>query len=244
MFHVPELAPTHPQLDSVTPVRFRFSASDHCYIALDTGEELPHITQMLDKAGFVDDLWFSEESSARGTCVHAMTASYDLGALDVASCVSVHRGYLLAHVAAMRILRPEILKVEIPAVHSVYRYGGRPDRIVRLFGVRGTLELKSIATLPTRSPIAHRVQTALQVILDAEEAGMAPKDLGRWCLYVTPDGRHRLLDHNRDRFDKGWDFNEARRIIRMCCGAVAANSALQEAEATALRDAEASRGVF
>lgn len=203
-----------------TPLKFRFDAVNHEYIALDTGETLPHVTGMLDRAGLVDDLWFTEESSERGRCVHTLTADFDLGALDVASCVSIHRGYLLAHVAAMQILKPEILKVEIPQVHSVYRYGTRIDRAVRIFGLRGVLEIKSAE--PSK---AHQIQTALQVIVEAEDAGMEPEDLGRWALYLKPNGRYKLVDHNKDRFDKARDFNEARRIIRMCCGAGASRRA-------------------
>lgn len=195
------------------PIKFRFDARAHDYIALDTGEMLPHITGMLDATGHVDDLWMTEESSERGTCVHALTASYDLGALDVDSLVSVHRGYLLAHVKAMKVLRPEILKVEVPLVHPVYRFGGRPDRIVRLFGLRGTLEIKT--AVPSKS---HRFQTALQAILDAAEVGVRPEDLGRWVLYLKADGKYQLVDHNKDLFDKGRDFNEARKIIRETCG--------------------------
>ena len=59
-------------------VPFRFDALNHEYIALDTGEMLPHITGMLETAGLVDDLWFTEESSECGTCVHSLTAQYDL----------------------------------------------------------------------------------------------------------------------------------------------------------------------
>lgn len=195
-------------------VRFRFDAATHTYIDGATGEELPYISQMLDKAGLVDDLWMTVESRERGTCVHKLTADYDLGAMDVESCVSIHRGYLLGHAAAMAVLKPEILKVEVPMVHSVYRFGGRPDRIVRLFGVRGTLEIKSAVEAKS-----HRIQTALQAILDAEDAGMAPEDIGRWVLYLKPDGKYKLRDHNRDAYEKARDFNEARRIIRMCCGA-------------------------
>ena len=207
------------------PIKFRFDADNHEYIALDTGETLPHATGMLDRAGLVDDLWFTEESSERGSCVHTATASYDMGALDVDSFISIHRGYLLGYIAAMKVLRPEILKVEVPLVHSGYRYGVRPDRIAKLFGVRGSMEIKTLGasvSMPTQSPKSHRVQTALQVIADAEEAGIKPEDLGRWCLYLKPNGKHRLLDHNKDPFDKAYDFNEARRIIRMCCGVGAA----------------------
>lgn len=195
-------------------VKFRFDARNHEYIDIETGAVFPHITGMLDRAGLVDDLWFTEESSERGTCVHKLTADFDLGAMDPATCVSVHRGYLLGHVAAMKVLKPEIIAVEEPFVHPTFRYGGRLDRDLKIYGIRGTLEIKSTAA-PAKS---HRIQTALQAILLEAKTGIPAEDLGRWCLYLTPKGRYKLVDHNRDPFDKAKDFLEARAIIRMCCG--------------------------
>src|SRR5688500_4178205 len=128
-----------------TRVAFRFDPVRHEYhgIGGDAGLVYPHITGMLDAGGLVDDLWFSDESSARGKAVHTMTADYDLGALDPKTVVSIHKGYLLGYVQAMQVLRPKVLDVECPIVHPVHKFGGRPDRIVELFGVRGVLEIKT-----------------------------------------------------------------------------------------------------
>ncbi len=185
-------------------LEFRFDAGAHEYVELATGSVLPHITGMLQRAGWVDDLWFTEESCERGTAVHKLTADYDLGALDVASCVSPYRGYLLAHVTAIGIMRPEIVAVEEPRVHSRYRFGGRPDRAVIYNGVKAVLEGKSGG--PAKS---HGIQTALQAILEAERFEMAPESLGRFCLYWKPNGKFKLEEHKRRQ-----DFDEAYRIIR------------------------------
>jgi hypothetical protein len=195
-------------------VKFRFDALNHEYVALDTGETLPHITGMLDQAGLTDDLWFTEESSHRGTCVHKMTADYDLGALDVATCISVHKGYLLAHVEAMKVLRPTIIEVEVPLVHSRHRYGGRTDRVVELYRKRGVMEIKS-----AEPAASHRIQTALQAILDADRLNVSPESLGRWCLYLKANGRYKLEDHDLKPFEKVRDYAKAREVIRLCCGA-------------------------
>ena len=189
-------------------VRFRFDAINHEYVALDTGETLPHITGMLEDAGVVDSTWFTEESCARGSLVHQLTADYDLGALDVESCVSRWRGYLLGHVQAVTIAKPRWLSVEIPLVHPVYRFGGRPDRECVAWGLRGVWEIKSGAAHD-----AHRIQTALQAMLVGAETGLPPETLARFCCYVKDKGKFKLEEH-RDRRD----FDEARRIIRRCCG--------------------------
>ena len=184
---------------------FRFNALAHEYIDLETGAILPHITGMLKAAGLVDDLWFTEESSIRGTAAHRLTADYDLGALDVASCVSKYRGYLLAHVAAMAILRPEVLAVEEPVVSpGPRRWAGRPDRVVRLDARIGVLEGK--AAVPAKS---HPIQTALQAILVAPLYDLPPDHLARYALYWKPNGKFKLEEHTRKH-----DYTEADRIIR------------------------------
>jgi hypothetical protein len=194
-------------MTTTMPVTFRFNATAHEYIDLATGALLPHITGMLQQTGWIDDRWFTEESSLRGQAIHKLTADYDLGALHVASCVSRHRPYLLAHVAAMQIMRPEILAVEEPAVHPILRFGGRPDRVLRAYGLTGVLEVKS--GVAARS---HAIQTALQAILVSADLNLPPELLARWCLYLKQNGRFKLEEHTQ----RG-DFDEAWRLIRECC---------------------------
>jgi hypothetical protein len=193
---------------SLERATFRFDAQHHDYIDLETGDVMPHITGMLERAGLIDDTWYTEESSARGTAVHKLTADYDLGALDVATCVSRYRGYLLGHVTAMQILQPEILSVEEPIVHPVHRFGGRPDRDVIIRRLRGVLEIKSGG-----EEKSHQIQTALQAELVALEAGIPPEGLQRTCLYLKDKGKFKVVEHKDRR-----DFDEARRVIRLCCG--------------------------
>lgn len=94
---------------------FRFNADTHTYYL--NGEERPHITGMLLRCGLVDDAWYTEESCERGRQVHKLTADYDLGALELARCVSAYRGYLVTHAKAMSIMRPEIQAVEEALIH-------------------------------------------------------------------------------------------------------------------------------
>lgn len=192
---------------SPASVPFRFDAQHHDYIDLETSEVLPHITGMLERAGLIDDTWYTEESSARGTAVHRLTADFDLGALDVASCVSRYRGYLLGHVKAMQILQPDILAVEEPIVHPVYKFGGRPDRYVIIRGLRGLIEIKSGA-----EEKSHQIQTALQAELLSLTAGIPPAGLQRLGLYVKDKGKFKIVEHKDRR-----DFDESNRVIRLCC---------------------------
>jgi hypothetical protein len=183
---------------------FRFDSHLHEYTACDTGEVLPHITGMLEAAGLIDDTWYTEESCERGQCVHSLTADYDLGALNPAGCVSCYRPYLLAHVGAMKVLRPKWRAVEEPMIHPVLRFGGRPDRVGLVTQLQAVLEVKSGA--PDDS---HCIQTALQAILASYKHPLPPASWARYALYLKDSGKYKLERHTRRQ-----DFDKAYEIIR------------------------------
>src|SRR5574341_49547 len=189
---------------------FRFDALNHEYLSVATGEVFPHITGMLEQTGWIDDRWYTEESSDRGTAVHKLTADFDLGALKVTADEpkTRFRGYLLGHVKAVSIARPKMLAVEEPLVHPVLLFGGRPDRECIVYNLRAVWEVKSGA--PER---AHQYQTALQAILIGHFAGLPPESIGRFVEYVKDKGKFKVERHVERR-----DFDMARDIIRQCCG--------------------------
>jgi hypothetical protein len=200
------------ELDDFGPVAnggaFRFDAIDHAYTALDTGEQLPHITGMLQQTGYIDDLWFTDEGSDRGTCVHELTKHYDLGSLDARTCVSPFRNYLLGYVAATNCTRPAWESIEVPFVHWGYRFGGRPDRVGLMYGCRTIGEVKSGD--PKKS---DAIQTALQAILvSGARGGLPAEHYERLAFYLRPSGRFKV-----ERFPDRRDFDRAREIIRECC---------------------------
>jgi hypothetical protein len=186
---------------------FRFDAVNHEYINPATGALYPHITGMLQQTGWIDDTWYTEESSARGRAVHRLTADYDLGALDVETCVSRYRPYLLGHVKMMQMMPATWFSIEEPLVHPRLHFGGRPDRIGLFAGLTSVVEVKSGG--PEK---AHAIQTALQALL-AELTTRVPADaIGRFAEYLKPNGRAYI-----ERFERRADFDEARKIIRACC---------------------------
>lgn len=185
---------------------FKFDKHAHEYS--DELGVIPHITGMLERTGWVDDTFMTAASADRGTCVHTLTADYDLGALTVESCVSKFRPYLLAHAKAMDTLRPAWSRIEVPMVHSALRFGGRPDRVGHVLNIRSVLEIKS--GVPTKS---HAIQMALQAILAADdEPGLPAEHYQRLALYLKPSGRYSVTE-----FVNRSDFNEAHRIIGVCC---------------------------
>lgn len=194
-------------------VAFRFDANDHSYTILETGEERPHITGMLEQTGHIDRRWYTEESCERGVMVHTLTARYDLGALDPTRIRSLWRGYLLGYVRAMKALKATWSDVEIPLMHSRFRYGGRPDRAGIQARVRTVLEVKSGGKEPS-----HEIQTALQAILVADAKGGLPAEsYQRLAIYLKDTGHYDVQLHKNRR-----DFDVAREIIRATCGSYGA----------------------
>ena len=188
-------------------VQFRFEAESHTYIALDTGAELPHITGMLEQTGWIDDTWYTEDSKIRGTAVHSMAADFDLGAFDIEGYAGAYRGWLIAHRDAMAVLKPKFCEIEMARVHPEHRFGGRPDRVAKLFTHHCVIDLKSGA-----KERSHGIQTALQVILASAFYPLPAPMWGRWTEYLNKDGGWSLRPHDDRR-----DFDEAYRIIRTCC---------------------------
>lgn len=185
---------------------FRFDAGLHEYYL--EGVLVPSITQMIEMAGLVESDYYTEESRVRGTAVHDLTAAYDLKALEPEACTSKYRGWLFAHVAAMRIVRPTWSHVEEPFVHGRLRFGGRPDRLGLVYRLRSVAEIKSGG--PEK---CHQIQTALQAILAAAESGVAlpPEHWTRLALYLKKDGKFKLEQHTNRA-----DFDEAYRVIKRC----------------------------
>lgn len=190
-----------------TDLAFRFDADRHLYFLGD--QVRPSISQMLKAGGLVDGHEFmTEEGKVRGTAVHRLTADYSLGAIeDVVSSTSKYKGYLLAYQAAMSRLQLEVLEVEEPQMHPVYRYGGRSDLVGRLWGLLSVIETKSGG-----KERWHPIQTALQAMLTAHRYGLKPHQVGRYALYIQETGRYSL-----ERHVNPGDFNKAEDLAREFC---------------------------
>lgn len=157
------------------PVRYR---------GVTTGNPLLSVTQVLTVANLIDDRWFSPEAARRGSIVHAMTEQIDLHG----TCPSVPidlQGYVNAYLLFLNVARPEILEVELELQDEVIGIGGRLDRIVRLFGRLGVLDLKTGGKYDWHP---------LQLAAYAKMFGVP--NLARWCLYLSDNGRYKLREYD------------------------------------------------
>ena len=189
-------------------VAFRFNEAEHEYQV--DGQKVPHITGLLTVAGWTDDRWYDDDCSERGRYVHKLTADYDLGAVRRSTFQRPeqrHRGYLLAHVAFDDLVRPRWRHIETAAVHKRLGFGGRPDRVGKVFAAHAVGDEKSGA--PQKG---HMIQTALQAILVEDEVKLPPELILRYAIYIDARGRFKLEEHRNAA-----DFREARRILKRYC---------------------------
>ena len=195
-------------MPTAAPFRYvGFETDGHRYI-LEDGRQVPSITQMLKRCGYIDDRFHTEDASQRGTTVHQLCADFDLGALDPNGCTTLYRGYLMAHVQAMSILRPTWTHIEEPMISQDGCWAGMPDRVGTLSGLACVLDIKSGG-----AEAWHPLQLALQAILVAPETHLPPEVIARFGLLLKANGRFKL-----EHYDNRRDFDKARTIIRQCCG--------------------------
>lgn len=187
------------------PLPFRFDYDAHVYFVND--QPIPNTSSMLVQTGHIDPRYYTEESRIRGRAVHGLTAQADLKALDVDQLVSEYRGYVLAHGAAMARLKPTMIAIEEPVVHPQFRFGTRPDRVVKIHGVLAVLDDKTGGREKW-----HAIQTAIQAIGIGWKYHMPPELIQRFTLYIGESGHFSNVLHPRRR-----DFDVAYDVIRECC---------------------------
>lgn len=202
--------------------RFAYDDTAHEYVDLEGGEVVPHVTSLLAAGGWIDDRWYTEESCVRGAAVHRLTADYDLGVIaDPAMITSRYKGWLLGHIAAMRVIQPIWTQIEEPMVSRRDHFGGRPDRAGMIYGAQAVMEIKSgppprparpSGSVAAHDATSHQIQTALQSLLVASALRLPPESIGRFALYLKANGKFRF-----EQFVCRSDVAEARRLVQQYC---------------------------
>lgn len=183
-----------------TVAEFRFDADGHRYY-LD-GDEIPSLSSLLKQDGLVDTSFMTDEGRDRGTAVHALCTTLDLGA-DLPS-VEDYRGYVAAYEAALEALRPEWECIEEAEVSRRWRFGCRPDRVGTVYGVPSIVELKTGGKEPW-----HGLQLALQAIAVSERTLLPSDRYQRIVIYLKDTGRYSVEIPKSPR-----DYDAARALLK------------------------------
>lgn len=164
------------------------------------GQVLPaSVTQMLDDLGFVSPWCKQEGARVRGTHVHEACHYYDDDDLRWSSVRPEIIPYVQAWIRFRRDYPFEILEMETPIYHPIYKYPGTPDRVVlfteeQLKGVQAILDIKSGAPSVTWA----LQQMGYKQIKNAEES-VAKRPLTpyqRWCVQLKDNGEYERHIYN------------------------------------------------
>lgn len=157
----------------------KFDPVAHAYY--DGARRVPSVTEILHRAGMVDDAWFTPEATELGTRVHQALALSDRGLLDPASVDSRLLPYLEAWRTFRRVDPQTFAEIEQPRLSANKLFAGTPDRVTDSWDI---LDIK------TGSPARwHIVQLGGYACL-----------LGRVmrlrCVYLSESGTYRVEMHH------------------------------------------------
>ena len=152
------------------------------------------VTETLHRNGpIIDTAHFTEYHRERGTGVHRACQLWDEGDLDEGSLTPDIAPRFAQYVAFRHELRPEIIATELEVRHPVLGYEGRLDRVMKINGRLGVVDIKG----PTENPW-HALQLAAYSQAYGSMRGVL-RGLARWNLYLHDD-RSRLVERT-DRHD-------------------------------------------
>jgi hypothetical protein len=97
----------------------------------DGEEKIPSVTQILKKAGLIDDRWFREEKTELGTLVHSITAMIDRGLTKADEWIGNEAyPYLQAWERFLEESGWRPLNIEVVVYNQAAGYAGTYDRIM------------------------------------------------------------------------------------------------------------------
>ena len=157
-----------------------FDAVAHAYYR--DGVRLPGVTQILRAAGLSGSMeWVTEHALERGREVHKAIELYLRGESDAYEFDPV----VVPRLEAFRDWREtlgsrlEILEIETPRAHETLGFGGTPDLLAMLDGVRTVCEWKN-----GTEQAANKWQAAGYALLTGAT--------GRIGVYLTGEGKFRM----------------------------------------------------
>jgi hypothetical protein len=195
-----------------------FREDDHSYWLGDpeTGVSLVSVTRILADAGLVRTDFFTPQSAQRGTTVHKMTEDYDSGLLDESTVEEhPHYPYLCAW---KRFVEDHIVKfsrIEWRLCHADMGYAGTVDRVGTVMLPKKNSENRSrqrcVIDIKSGSPRPeHRIQLSAyaglvtRALVLSGESPIRAQKLKRLCVYITKEGKYRIIEHTDDADEVMW----------------------------------------
>lgn len=140
---------------------------------------IPSVTQVLKRAGLIDDQWYSEEARERGSAVHELCERFTKGIrADEIGRPLASLEYVNAFAAWMKKSRAYAIETEslIDRTLNGYRYAGKFDLLAEIGGRKILVDYKTGPKAPW-----HPTQIAAYAL------GSNPD--GAMVLYLKKDGK-------------------------------------------------------
>jgi hypothetical protein len=181
---------------STTGLDFRFNPSDHSYWLGDT--RLIGVSEAIGAAGLKSfdriNPEVLEHARQRGIAVHSACHFLDEGELDRATVTEEIEPFVRAWEKFKVDTGVVFTEIEKPLYHATHEIAGRPDRIIRLNGVRGVLDIKTY-----KADRVTGVQLAAYALLRFGPQTFDPPQ--RWAVWLKNDGKY-SMDRFEDRGDE------------------------------------------
>jgi hypothetical protein len=157
------------------------------------GKLTPGVTEIMAAEGLIDlrkiPISVLEPARALGTEVHRVCELWDKQKLDIRKVDPVILPYLKAWLLFLKDIGPEFVEIEEMIYSKMYNVCGKPDRIARIKGREGLLDLKSTTTLQP----SIKIQTG--GYLKIWEEFRKRKLYFRWAIQLKPDGTYKIEKH-------------------------------------------------
>lgn len=138
----------------------------------------------------------------RGKAVHLATQYHDEGRLNPESVAPELVPYFEAYLKFLAEVKPEIIHVEQMVIHHQLWYAGTLDRVVKINGVEGVLDLKTGSAPMHTGPQIAAYYEAMSLL-----RGMTG---GHWSLVLFGDGTYTL---NPYKGTDDWEMFKASLVI-------------------------------
>lgn len=158
-----------------------------------SGNRVLGVTEILEKAGLIDDTWFTESTRARGEAVHLACHYLDDDDLDWDTVEGEYKPYVEAYKKFLTECKPKWTQIEYKIHNKLYNYCGTFDRFGHLFENYSVLDIKTGLIQPW---------AALQLAAYAEIMDLKVRTglVTRYGLNLKKNGTYKLVEYN-DRQD-------------------------------------------
>ena len=169
-----------------------FDKSNHIYHW--NGKQLPSVTEILEKTGWIDKTWFTDDARNRGTATHEAIRLYLQDDLDPDSVHPEVQPRLDAAKQFLHDMKVEPIHIEVPMACILtpgQPYAGTPDLVCKMDGAITVIDWKNAAVESCWWPMQMKMYSRLDEIKKLKDARLH-------SVRLLEDGTYRMSKNYRD----------------------------------------------